>query len=194
MEGASIIMEANHLRLADQPASEAEEGEDEETEEGAEEVDTWALVWQVVDRQVQELAFTLRVERVEAVLLVNLPPDHAVQDRGWWVVLFSIFVLSCISYFSGQNSDTRLLQVWPGEAAGVGAGGAGLGRLRQAQLPVQQGHAPHEGRHPQEGLPAARGEVGEAPHEAAQAARVQVRPCAQHCWQERGSKFRARAK
>ena len=83
MEGASIIVEANHLRLADQPASEAEEGEDEETEEGAEEVDTWALVWQVVDRQVQELAFTLRVERVEAVLLLNLPPDHAVQDRGW---------------------------------------------------------------------------------------------------------------
>ena len=83
MEGASIVVEANHLRLADQPASEAEEGEDEETEEGAEEVDTWALVWQVVDRQVQELAFTMRVERVEAVLLLNLPPDHAVQDRGW---------------------------------------------------------------------------------------------------------------
>ena len=75
-----------------------------------------------------------------------------------------------------QPSDPLSLQVRAGEAAGGGAGGGGLGRLGQAQLPPQHGHAPHEGRHPQEGVPPARGEVGEAPHEAAQAACVQVMP------------------
>ena len=82
--GASITMEANSLNLpsADLVESEAEQESDdsEETEQGGEEGLPFAAAllasFTILDREMDELAFVLTLEKLELEVVVNIPPPH----------------------------------------------------------------------------------------------------------------------
>ena len=93
--GASITMEANSLNLpsADLVESEAEQESDDsketEQQQGGEESLAKALLasFTILDREMDELAFVLTLEKLELEVVVNIPPPHPSSGPSLWLGL-----------------------------------------------------------------------------------------------------------
>ena len=93
--GTSIAMEANSINLpsADLVETEAEQESDdsEEMEQGGEEGLPLAAAllasFTILDRELDELAFVLTLEKLELEVVVNIPPPHPSSGPSLWLGL-----------------------------------------------------------------------------------------------------------
>ena len=93
--GTSIAMEANRINLpsADLVETEAEQASDDgkETEQGREEGLPLAAAllasFTILDRELDELAFVLTLEKLELEVVVNIPPPHPSSGPSLWLGL-----------------------------------------------------------------------------------------------------------
>ena len=94
--GASITMEANSLNLpsadlieseAEQESDDSEETEHQGGEEGLPLAAALLASFTILDREMDELAFVLTLERLELEVVVNIPPPHPSSGPSLWLGL-----------------------------------------------------------------------------------------------------------